>query len=342
MKRKATAYIIFSIFIVSVLVVTVLGGCAPATPAKTWELRYASGLAPGGWSEEFAKKYCEGVAKVTDNRVKIQYFMGGTLGKTADHINMLNSGIADLVYHAPPYTPGLFPLSEVSSVPFLITEPFKVAQFHTELAKLPECTEFKDLKVIAFLATNPVNLYTRTKEIKTSADLKGMKIRGVGGIYSQTIEKLGATPVSVPTAEVYSALDKNVVEGLTTNSNFLTQIKGWEVVKFALRDGINGGTHMILMSKKVWDSFPADIQKKIDEFNVSYAKEFITYSSNDDQASFDLLAKNGVKVSKLDPAELKNWQNLTSSLVVDYEKALNAKGLPGTKAIELARKIAAS
>jgi TRAP-type C4-dicarboxylate transport system substrate-binding protein len=255
---------------------------------------------------------------------------------------MLGSGIADIVYHAPPYTPGLFPLSETSSVPFLITDPFKVAQFHTEVAKWPTCTEFKDMKVLAFLATNPTNLYTKGKEIKTAADLKGMKIRGVGGIYSQTIEKLGASPVSVPTAEVYSALDKNVVEGLTTNSNFLTQIKGWEVVKFGLRDGINGGVHMMLMSKKVWDSFPADVQKKIDDFNVSYAKEFITFSSNDDQTAFDLLAKNGVKITKLDPAELKNWQNLTASLVADYQKLLNDKGLPGTDAINLAKKIAAS
>ncbi|MCX8125768.1 MAG: TRAP transporter substrate-binding protein DctP [Dehalococcoidia bacterium] len=352
-------FVVLALLLVALLVTTsILTACAPSAPpakpsptaapptttapAKTWQLKYASGIAPGGWSEEFAKKYCEGVERVTGGQVKIQYFMGGVLGKVQDQINMLASGVADIVYHAPPYTPGLFPLSEISALPFLITEPFKVAQFHAEVSKLPGCTEFKDLKVLAFLATNPVNLYTRSKEIKTAADLKGMKIRGVGGIYSQTIEKLGATPVSIPTAEVYSALDKNVVEGLTTNSNFLTQIKGWEVIKFALRDGINGGVHMMLMSKRVWDSFPPDIQKKIDEYNAVYQKEFITYSSNDDQASFDLLAKNGVKVSKLDPAELKNWREMTASLVSDYEKTLNSKGLPGTDAIALARKIAAS
>jgi len=338
---RHTRRLIIGLAVIAVMALPLLLlACSQPAPAKTYELKYASGLAPGGWSEEFAKKYCEGVAKVTNNQVTIKYFMGGALGKAADQIEMLKNGVADIVYHAPPYTPGRFPVSEVSAVPFLITEPFKVAQFHTEISKNPKVTEFNDLKVLAFLATNPTNLYLKTKEVRTAEDLKGMKIRGVGGIYSQTIEALGAAPVSIPTAEVYSALDKNVVEGLTTNSNFLTQIKGWEVIKYGIRDGINGGVHMMLMSKKTWDSFPPDIQKKIDDFNVTYAKEFITYSSNDDQAAFDLLAKNGVKVYNLAPAELARWKTMTAGIVSQVEKSLNDKGLPGTEAIALARKIA--
>jgi len=337
---KHSRQLIIGFVLAVLLILPFTAACPQPAPAQTFSLKYASPLAPGGWSEDYAKKYCDGIAQATNNQVTVKYFMGASLGKATDQGEMLKNGMADIVYHAPAFTPGLFPVSEASAVPFLITDPFKVAQFHTEVSQNPKVTEFKDVKVVAFLATNPTNLFLKSKEIKTAAELKGMKIRGVGGVYSQTIEALGASPVSIPTAEVYSGLDKNLVEGLTTNSNFLTQIKGWEVLKFGIRDGINGGVHMMLMSKKTWDSFPADLQKKIDAFHTSYAKDFITYSANDDQASFDLLAKNGMKIYSLTPAELANWKTLTAGLAAQQEASLNSKGLPGTEILALAKKIA--
>jgi TRAP-type C4-dicarboxylate transport system substrate-binding protein len=330
--------------LVIILAVVPLSACAPsapAGPAKTYSFNYNNVLAPGSWSEEWAKKYATEINKATKGAVTINVYMGAALGKPQDAVNLLNTGVADIVYHAGAFTPGVFPISDTSSLPFLITDPFKVLDFQNQmLADSKLNKEFADFKVLAFLPTNPTNLYMRNKEVKTVADIKGTKIRGAGGIYSQTVEALGATPVSIATTEVYSSLDKGVADGLTTNSSFLTQIKGWEVLKYGIKDGVNGGTHMMLMSKKAWSSLTPDLQKIIDDYNKQYAKDYTAYTAKDDTDAFAVLAGKGMALSTLSPAELANWKKLCAPLVDKWVADSTAKGLPASDAIALAKKIA--
>jgi len=56
----------------------------------------------------------------------------------------------------------------------------------------------------------PFNLYL-TKPIKT-ADLKGFNIR-VSPMYLQLVKGLGGNPVVIPPTEVYTALERKVVDG---------------------------------------------------------------------------------------------------------------------------------
>jgi TRAP-type mannitol/chloroaromatic compound transport system substrate-binding protein len=50
------------------------------------------------------------------------------------------------------------------------------------------------------------------KEIKSVADLKGLKFR-IGGFGGTILTKLGAVPQQIPTGEIYGALEKGVIDG---------------------------------------------------------------------------------------------------------------------------------
>jgi TRAP-type mannitol/chloroaromatic compound transport system substrate-binding protein len=50
------------------------------------------------------------------------------------------------------------------------------------------------------------------REIKTVADLKGLKFR-IGGFGGTILAKLGAVPQQIPAGEIYGALEKGVIDG---------------------------------------------------------------------------------------------------------------------------------
>jgi TRAP-type mannitol/chloroaromatic compound transport system substrate-binding protein len=52
------------------------------------------------------------------------------------------------------------------------------------------------------------------KEIKTVADLKGLKMRLGGGLFGQAMQKLGVVPQNMPAGEVYQALEKGILDAV--------------------------------------------------------------------------------------------------------------------------------
>ena len=338
LKRKKWMVSLISILVCVIMVLPFAVACDGAQETETFEFSYNNILPPGGWSEEWAQKYCDDIYELTEGRVTINLFMGGALGKPQDAVELLNTGVTDIVYHSPIFTPGQFPLSEVAGLPYICNQAADVADLMYDILAWDKTTEYDNFKVVAFLPTNPVNFYFRDKEVKTTEDMEGMKIRAAGGgPYAAAISALGATPASIPTADVYMSLDRGLVDGLSTNSAFLTQIKGWEVLEYSIRDGVNGGLHLMLMSKASWDSLPSDLQDIIDDYNNQYWRDYLEFNIAEDGRAFDELIANGIEIYELSPDELASWQELTEPIITEWEEAANEAGLPGTETIAKAR-----
>jgi len=122
---------------------------APA-PAKTVELRLATHT-PGthymvkAGFEPWAKKIEEG----TKGRVKVTLYVAGALGKVPETWDMVRKGVAEIGMVVPSAVPGLFPLYEYLSLPFLIgydKDSMKVAD--KIFKQYIEPTEFKEVKLL--------------------------------------------------------------------------------------------------------------------------------------------------------------------------------------------------
>ncbi len=338
---KKLSIVLIAGLVCILLAIPAASGCGTSEPTDdttVYNLKYNCILPSGGWSEDWANKYADDIEQLTGGRVKIEVFMSAALGGPAEAVDLLNTGIADIVYHAPPFTPGVFPLSEVSSLPFICNSAEDVLALQRDIIEWDKCTEFDSMKVLTFLPTSPVNFSFVEKKVTSTAEMTGMKMRAPGGgPYAEIFTALGATPASIPTADVYMSLERGVVDGISTNANFLNQIKGWEVLDYGLRDGVNGGLHMMLMSKAAWDSLPADLQKIIDDYNTQYEDEYLAFNVSEDEKAFGELQANGVEIYSLSAEELTAWKVLAEPIIAAWEEATNGKGLPGTEVVAKAR-----
>ncbi len=94
-----------------------------------------------------------------------------------------------------------------------------------------------------------------------AGDLQGRKIRGTPS-YLGVFRMLGASPVQLPPGEIYTSLDKGVVDGAAWPVLGPLNYRWYEVAKYMLRPGFGFTTQPLLMNLAAWNKL-SDAEKKI-------------------------------------------------------------------------------
>lgn len=116
---------------------------------------------------------------------------------------------------------------------------------------------------VMYLGRRQVNLRT-DKEIKTPADLAGVKLRMPGTEAWLFLGKaLGANPLPVAFTEVYTALQTGAIDGQDNPLPTNRDSKFYEVTKQIVLTSHLVDQNYIAISKKVWDKFTPDQQKVV-------------------------------------------------------------------------------
>ncbi len=108
------------------------------------------------------------------------------------------------------------------------------------------------------------DFYNSKREIKTVADLKGMKIRvQESKLMMELVSALGAVPTPMPFGEFYSALQTGVIEGAENNWPSYFSTSHYEVAKYFTLDGHTRVPEITIASKIVMDKLSKEDQEMI-------------------------------------------------------------------------------
>jgi TRAP-type C4-dicarboxylate transport system substrate-binding protein len=121
----------------------------------------------------------------------------------------------------------------------------------------------KGLRLMAIEAWPSQQIFAH-QPMRTVADWKGKKIRVYGADSANTARFLGAAPVNIAFGEVYSALEKKVVDGAITSATNAEPMKFFEVSKFINYWYLAGaGSEWLVVNQKAWDALPRDLQQVV-------------------------------------------------------------------------------
>ncbi len=121
----------------------------------------------------------------------------------------------------------------------------------------------KGLKLLS-IHTWPSQQIFSTAPIRTVADWKGKKVRVYGTDSANIARLLGAAPVNIAFAEVYSALEKKTVDGAMTSATNAEPMKFFEVAKFLDYWYLAGAAQeWLVANQKAWDGLPKDLQQVV-------------------------------------------------------------------------------
>jgi TRAP-type mannitol/chloroaromatic compound transport system substrate-binding protein len=163
-----------------------------------------------GGAEVFAKM----VSELTDGKFQIQVFAAGEIVPALQALDAVQNNTVEMCHTVSYYYVGKDPTFAIaSSVPFGLNARQQNAWLYQAGGNELFNEFFKTYNVVGFPCGNTgtqMGGWFR-KEIKSSADLNGLKMR-IGGIAGQVIQKLGAVPQQIAGGDIYPALEKGTID----------------------------------------------------------------------------------------------------------------------------------
>lgn len=276
-----------------------------AWPKTVWEV---------GNFMKFMDIVKERVAKEYPGELEIQYAGGPEVIPNQEQVEAARMGVVDMVFTTDGYYVSAVPEVNALSVSMLDGWEERAKGVNALLDKIHQ--EKVNCVYLGRLGHNlPFTIYL-TKPVKGLDDLKGLKIRCSPTLIG-FLKKIGASPVVIPPPEVYTALERGVVDGFAWPAGLIRDW-GWEkITKYVVQPGVYNGANVIVINKKKWDEIPGNLQKLLiqaEDDAARFAKQrAVDLIKNEEEA----LKKMGIQYIQLPPAEAKKLTDAAYSALWD-------------------------
>lgn len=295
--------------------------CAFALPASAqeFEIRLAHSLSPSEPTNKAAEFFAAEVAARTDGRVAITVFPAQQLGSEKDVNQIMRQGANLITVTSSGYLSDFVPDIGVLEGPYLLDD---VAQYE-KLASSDWFTGIKDRfreKGMVFLVDDALfgsrNMLAN-KPVRSPADVAGMTVRvPPNTVFIKTFEAMGTRPTTVEWAEVYSALQQNVVEAAEAPLGSL-----WGSKLHETRNTISMTRHFTaftywMINADYFDSLPEDIQATMLEVGAEAGALSTQLTQEQEQAYLQQFKDAGVTI--VDDVDTAAFREATAGVYQEF------------------------
>jgi tripartite ATP-independent transporter DctP family solute receptor len=308
------------ILMVALLAVVALAAGNAFAQAKI--LKVSNGVNEQHPSYLAGKKFGEILNAKLPGKYDVQVYANAQLGDDVRATEGVRMGTLEMVCTSASPLTGLVPEFNVFDLPFIVTsEKAADAIYDGPVgAKLGAALEPKGIKLLAYYENGFRQLTNSVRAVQAPADLKGLKIRTMQNpIHLEAFRAMGANPTPMPFSEVFTALQQKTIDGQENPIPTIWLSKFYEVQKYVSLTGHVYGPHIMLINKKLFDSFPAEDQKII----AAAAQESAIYQrSINRKMNSDFVAelkKAGVTVVDLTPEQKKAFQDAVAPVYANWE-----------------------
>ncbi len=239
---------------------------ATASAETILKLAYAENSQPVKDALQYIGKAVE---EKTHGEVKIQYFPDSQLGGERELVEMAQVGAIDITKVSSGLLESFSPAYGVFSLPYMFKDQdhfYRVMANQDVMTTVYKSTEAQGFSGVAWYDSGARSFYMSESPVKTLADLKGKKIRVMQSETSiKTMQLLGASPIAMSQAEVYTSLQQGILDGAENNEFALTIARHGEVAKYYSYDMHTRIPDIVVMSNVAKAKLTPDQLKSLQE-----------------------------------------------------------------------------
>jgi TRAP-type C4-dicarboxylate transport system substrate-binding protein len=271
--------------------------------------------------------------KAADVGLELQIYPGQSLFKATEQWGALVRGRLDMTSLPLDYASGRHPEFSATLMPGLVRS-------HERAQRLNDSKFMDMIKTVindagarvladAWLAGG----FASNKQCVTSPDtVQGQTMRAAGPAFDEMLAVAGASIASMPSSEIYTAMQTGVLDGANTSSGSFVSYRIYEQVTCLTAPGANALWFMyepILISEQSWSKLNEVQQNALMEAAEKAEAYFAKEAAGLDQKMADVFAENGVEVVSMSPEDYQAWLDIAkkSSYKTFAENVPNGQAL---------------
>ena len=274
----------------------IAGGLAIAQGASAETLRF---LTPWDASSEGnyanAELFMNIVEEESGGDVTLQKFDNAVV-PPFEQFEPVASGVFDIHYTNPAYHSGATVVGQIAET--ADSDP-DVRRESGLWDKIDEAYQNRGVKLIA-LGSSTGYQFLVNEPIGEDGGLEGRKMRS-NPAYDGPIRALGGSPVQLPVTEIYTALQKNLIDGTAYPAHGLTTARMHEVVDYMVRPMFGQGSSMILMNLDKFNEMTPEQQEMLLQAGRRFETEAYEQVSQIAAEDAKNMQENGVEITELGP-----------------------------------------
>lgn len=266
----------------------------------------------GDFRDRLVRRFAAAVQTRTKDSLAFEIYPGSSLMKTVAQFSALRRGALDLSLYPLAYAGGEVPEVNVGLMPSLVTSyqqglAWKQAPIGHELTTL---LDQRGVKILTWI-WQAGGTASRERAVTRPADTKGLKFRGGSREMDLMLKSAGAIISSVPSNEIYAAMQTGSLDAAVTSSSSLISFRLQEVSKNVTTG--RGGSFWfmlepLLMSKIVFDSLTPEQQRAIADVGASLEPFALSAAKADDDELAKVYKSAGIAVHDMTAADLAQWK----------------------------------
>jgi TRAP-type C4-dicarboxylate transport system substrate-binding protein len=218
-------------------------------------------------SHLFARNYAAAIERDSGGRIKTEIYPASQLGAIPRQIEGAQFGAIQCVIIPSEFFVGVDERFELPAAPGLVDSVAHGQRLTLDPAMLKLILGLGSDKGLhgAGLFLNGMSSVVAKKAIRNVSDFKGKKIRTLASKFqTEPFNRLGATPVVMTLGDVLPALQQGTIDGSIGSIVIFTPMRFQDAAKFVTETGQPAVFVVVEISKKWYDTLPADLQKIVD------------------------------------------------------------------------------
>ena len=317
------------------------GGCEDVTLRLSHQWPEPTGD-EGDFRSVLAQRFADQVSEQTDGQVTVQIFPNSSLVKSTEQYDAMMQGAVDMSVFPLDYASGRVPEWSITLMPAMVRNHEEAQAWQdAEIGKrLQENMEENGVRILTWV-WNAGAIGAKGDPVVSPDDVRsGMTMRAAGSYVERMLEDAGAGISSLPSNEIYTAMQTGVLDAAVTSTGSFGSYNLQEQVDSYTSPAGEGNTFWfmfepLIISTEAYDKLCPEQQDAVDQVGADLQEFAYTASEEDDAAVEKLFEEAGVEIASMDDEAFQQWRDLAQEQWQAYAESVEG----GQEFLDLAKQV---
>jgi TRAP-type mannitol/chloroaromatic compound transport system substrate-binding protein len=302
-----------------------IGAPRPAAAQQTHKWKMQSLWQAGSVNQKIFEDWCGRVKEVTAGRLAIEPLAAGTIVAYSETLDAMQNGILDAHHSGGPYFSGKEPaLALIGDLNGGFENPYQMQMWFEYGGGLELAREaYKKFNVYY---VGPVwwgvESVPAKKALQRLADFKGVKMRVPEGLGAEVWRRAGVGVVTLPGSEVYTALERGVIEATDWGTLGMNSDLGYhKIAKFPLYPGFHSmPSAEVAVNMERWNALSPDLKAMMEMAVRDFARDMVQRIALEDLKAQAQAKNEGVELVDWSAEDRRSFRKLAQEAWADWAK----------------------